>query len=67
MDEELKETIELEIEMLKDTLDTLKDLPEDRKVYINNGFICVETPKEEAIQILEEELKELEKVLRESQ
>ncbi len=57
MSKDEKKLKKLEIE---ETLRLLRSLPENRRIYYNTGALLVEVTKEEAINLLQEELEALE-------
>ncbi len=55
---EEKELLE---KQLKKSLELLEQMPEDRRFFINTGFLMVQVSKEEAKEYLEKELESLKK------
>jgi len=50
---------EMIYQTIKKTLELLEKLPEDRRLFYNTGVIMVEVTREEARELLEEQIEEL--------
>jgi len=50
-----------EILKLKEALDLLSSLPSDRKIFYNTGILLIEVSKEEAKEIIQKNIQEIEK------
>ncbi len=57
MEKDEKQLRKIQIE---ETLNLLKNLPEDRRIFYNTGILLLEVTKQEAQSLLKEELEALE-------
>ncbi len=58
--------MELGLKALKEELRLLSGLPEERRVYLKTGRLCVEVDRAKARELLERKIAEVERLLRDT-
>ncbi len=58
--------MDLGLRALQREIELLKGLPQDRRVFLKTGRLCVEVDREKALELLEKKRAEVERILRDT-